>query len=37
MQLGGEEVKFARKFLSPKNVYLITDTWDDALVCTTGG
>jgi hypothetical protein len=26
MQLGGDDVKFARKFLSPKKVYLMTST-----------
>jgi hypothetical protein len=36
IQLGGEEVKFARKFLSPKKVYLMTSTCDDVLLlCTT--
>lgn len=32
MQLGGEEVKFARKLLSPKNVYLRTATCDEVLL-----
>jgi hypothetical protein len=36
IQLGGEDVKFARKFLSPKKVYLMTSTCDDVLLlCTT--
>jgi hypothetical protein len=34
IQLGGEEVKFARKFLSQKKVYLMTSTCD-GLLCTT--
>lgn len=36
IQLGGDDVKFARKLLSPKKVYLMTSTCDDVLLlCTT--